>query len=975
MAVRPFLRNARPETLVDRDSRYLVMVIDSSNMDRAAFDATIEVAKRFVKEQLTPVDKLEIVQLEDRMVVLSEFTSSRDTLIDALDDVHYRGSMRNRLEQCESAVWTALEFFENTARAKRIFVTPSAFGGGAEITADVEMAADGVLDAIHAKEMLKARHFDTYVQNMMQLGEKLGSITGSKAILFLTGGFYLESSGRHGPTTGLSYRVAERLNASNVTVYSFLAGSVHPVGHQVHKTGPFFSLGVADIFLRLEPWVTDRKALRQIQTSTGNTLFENTEQLETGPRQQAELTGGHYFPAVTPAAIEEGFGSFAGACQQYYRLGFDAKEGGRRTEILVKLVGEPQGWTLHYGKKMRETEPGDQNSGLELESAEMVLLYDGSERNDLNCHWHYEVFPLGDGRFAIPTEILVQIPAKTDTDFRIGFAALNEHREVLDIRLSNVSKINATGIAFLHDVLVVKDVPSVVRFYMTDTGNQDSSLHEERVPEPEMLPTARLHPIVLCVSGARVLPLNQMRRDQPKAPKSEHQRVALDPYLWGNQILMPRPYPVCERARDFLVLVWLADGKTDVDSTAVGFFGMGDDGRRGLEGDVVDSRSFGKGTLVLARITDKELKAGTHDLEIQVSLPNAEPARGRRPLSVLLPGGAVSVADLNRQLLFRAGDPDSDRSDLEKLIHFGADIDSRDDNGNGPLVFAVQNQNSDTLHALIEFGADVNLANNVGLTPLMLACQLGFEDGVESLIAKGADVNKPDHYGNNALHYAATSGQSDPIDPLLAAGADPHAPNRFGQTPGYLAAARGHLSILNEMSGVQLDLNQKDDQGMTILHHLAPDPSEELVRSLIDRGADLELADSEGNTPLLYAAVYGFHKGVAVFAKLGADVNRKNSAGETPLLVAAMNGNLDMIQTLMAHGADTKATLQGLNALILAAVNGHADVVKYLIASKMDPNAKCPRGYTALDYAKQANRSDVVRVLEGEEKEFDWWDE
>ena len=66
-------------------------------------------------------------------------------------------------------------------------------------------------------------------------------------------------------------------------------------------------------------------------------------------------------------------------------------------------------------------------------------------------------------------------------------------------------------------------------------------------------------------------------------------------------------------------------------------------------------------------------------------------------------------------------------------------------------------------------------------------------------------------------------------------------------------------------------------------------------------------------------------------------------------MMASQQGHLDVVQALLAKGADVNAKdNDGATALMLASQNGHLDVVQALLAKGADVNAKANDGVTAL---------------------------
>jgi len=126
----------------------------------------------------------------------------------------------------------------------------------------------------------------------------------------------------------------------------------------------------------------------------------------------------------------------------------------------------------------------------------------------------------------------------------------------------------------------------------------------------------------------------------------------------------------------------------------------------------------------------------------------------------------------------------NDASEVEDLIHQGANINGKDEDGN-PLLDAVLSLHYvATARVLLHNKVDVHAVNSrVGIShALMSACRIGDEDIVAELIEQGVDVNAQTREGHTALMSAANSKQPKIVSYLLAHGADRSLRDVYGYT-------------------------------------------------------------------------------------------------------------------------------------------------------------------------------------------------
>ncbi|NWZ71561.1 ANR16 protein, partial [Acrocephalus arundinaceus] len=121
--------------------------------------------------------------------------------------------------------------------------------------------------------------------------------------------------------------------------------------------------------------------------------------------------------------------------------------------------------------------------------------------------------------------------------------------------------------------------------------------------------------------------------------------------------------------------------------------------------------------------------------------------------------------------------------------------------------------------------------------------------------------------------------------------------------------------------------------GDSLLHYAARlghwDVLEFLVREI---GMDVEVANGDYKRPIHEAASMGHKECVAFLLERGASVDCLKKADWTPLMMACTRKNLEVIQTLVEHGANPLLrNKDGWNCFHIASREGHPEVLRYLL--------------------------------------------
>jgi ankyrin repeat protein len=235
-----------------------------------------------------------------------------------------------------------------------------------------------------------------------------------------------------------------------------------------------------------------------------------------------------------------------------------------------------------------------------------------------------------------------------------------------------------------------------------------------------------------------------------------------------------------------------------------------------------------------------------------------------------------------------------------------------------------------------------------GLTPLVFAARQGSVESARVLLEAGADVNQATEYGWTPLLAAIHNRYYGLALFLLERGADPSLANHGGWSPLYLATDnrnieggdyptrrpdRDHLELIDALltRGAPVDARMRSstetrtifthqwlhEEGATPLLRAAQSGDVALVRRYLDHGADPQLATDDGTTSLMAAAGIGWVEGVTyewdakstletvrLLLDLGVAVDARNFDGQTALMGAAHKGRNDVVELLVARGAD-----------------------------------------------------------------------
>jgi serine/threonine-protein phosphatase 6 regulatory ankyrin repeat subunit B len=368
---------------------------------------------------------------------------------------------------------------------------------------------------------------------------------------------------------------------------------------------------------------------------------------------------------------------------------------------------------------------------------------------------------------------------------------------------------------------------------------------------------------------------------------------------------------------------------------------------------------------------------GTGKIALEIALE-----KDRKDIAELLIAHGAEAPNLH--LAVQIGNLDKVNEFLSQEI----DINSKDEQGKTPLIYAVDNSHEGIAELLITHGADVNIKDENGRTPLCSAVLSGDLEIAELLISKGADVNEKlndfsllryalwlenidmarllvhsgapfdvaDRDGQTAFRHAVDYGQKELVDLFVSKGAD--------VSNIYKAASVGDIARVKALIEQGVDVNAKDEFGWTSLYWAASMGQKEVAEFLLNAGAWPDVQAEDGRTPLYQASGVDAADLIELLIFRGANVNVKDESGDTPLHCAAWHGSSAAAELLISHGAEINIIGNvGWTPLHSASYRGHKDFVELLLSHGADIAVEDNRDRTPLQLAKERGSKEIVELL------------
>lgn len=261
------------------------------------------------------------------------------------------------------------------------------------------------------------------------------------------------------------------------------------------------------------------------------------------------------------------------------------------------------------------------------------------------------------------------------------------------------------------------------------------------------------------------------------------------------------------------------------------------------------------------------------------------------------------------------------------LLEKGADVNALDSEGNSVLIYCTETTSEDIIGRIV----DKTDAQHIKPRTLQLAIFFGnlplvkavLDREVITIPCQGTASNRDEGWNDDAfpLNLAIERGYDKIATELLKRGMDSERTDSDGRTPLMLAIICAQHEVVDRLISMHVDVHKLDADSNTALH-FAVLVNATLVRKLVDAGANTHLLNKNGQTPLALALDEKSDVSTTelrnILEALSVDRNMilfpSSATNTTALHIAARQSNTKAFKLFMnILGEIGKATINGLD--------------------------------------------------------------
>ena len=151
------------------------------------------------------------------------------------------------------------------------------------------------------------------------------------------------------------------------------------------------------------------------------------------------------------------------------------------------------------------------------------------------------------------------------------------------------------------------------------------------------------------------------------------------------------------------------------------------------------------------------------------------------------------------------------------------------------------------------------------------------------------------------------------------------------------------------------------EQLQTLLQKAVDEKDLQQMKALCEQGADSNSPGHEKSSPVERSVESDNWEALQILLENGGKANNRDGH---VMISAALNEEFEAMKLLQQYGGNIAQTdSDGCTTLHYLAAGGTLEMVQYLVDNGVPVEAKCRKGETALDWARQKNDEPVIRYL------------
>ena len=188
----------------------------------------------------------------------------------------------------------------------------------------------------------------------------------------------------------------------------------------------------------------------------------------------------------------------------------------------------------------------------------------------------------------------------------------------------------------------------------------------------------------------------------------------------------------------------------------------------------------------------------------------------------------------------------------------------------------------------------------------------------------------------------------------------------LGETPLMISISHGKVEAAKYLLKKGADESLKTTQEKIPLLSIASrGGSIAAIEMLLSHGCNIDSRDGRGDTPLMHAARFGNTEVVEYLLAKGANPLLRNTSDLGLLHLAALSDNVLTIKAVLSKNLDINARYAdlGITPLLFCLTQGKLEAANYLLAEGADENLKSKDGWTVLSAAAISGNVAAIEML------------